>query len=85
MKVSDTKIDTTRKDKFLALVEEELPKTYDWAKSEFKLKQFMSMLRCLAYHGISETIILSDAPVLERCWRAVGMRCKMTRANMKKL
>lgn len=85
MNSSATKTDTDRKDKFLALVREELPKTYDWAKGEFKLNQFMAALSAMVQHGKVETVVLEDAPVLERCWRAVGMRCKLTRANLKKL
>lgn len=85
MSTSDTKTDTDRKDKFLALVREELPKTYDWANGEFKLNRFMAALSAMVQYGKVETVVLENAPVLERCWRAVCMRCKLTRANLKKL
>lgn len=79
----DTKTDMTRREKFLAMVRVELPKTYDWAKVEFRLNQYMhSVVGAMNGH---DTLMLADSPVLERCWRAVGMRCKLTCKNMKKL
>lgn len=80
--VSETS--AARKDKFLALVRKEMLATYEWTKCEFKLEQFMQTLEGVTRSG-QDAIMLEDSPVLSRCWREVGMKCKLTAKNLKKL
>lgn len=84
MRDSVTETSAARKDKFLALVRKEMLATYEWTKCEFKLEQFMQTLTYVIRTGKDE-IMLADSPVLSRCWQEVGMKCKLTAKNLKKL